>query len=423
MKPSILVDGLSKCYTLNQRGVIDRNLTENVKYQVSRLVGKVTGRTPSRANTTDYWALRDVGFEAYPGDCIGLVGRNGAGKSTLLKILSRIVEPTSGKAVIRGRLGCLLEVGTGFHPELSGRENIFLNGSILGMTRREIKAKFDEITAFADLDQFLDTPVKRYSSGMFVRLAFAVAAHLQPEVLIVDEVLAVGDAQFQKKCLGKMRDVTQEGRTVLFVSHDMTAMRRLCNRAVLMSKGQVAMVGPTGEVISEYLARESVLTPPGTTIDLAKAPRKGTLEAKFATMMFDGNGITERNEIISGGPARFRLTVNADKPVMTDSVSVTFSDRTGYKLINADSLKLNQPVHLREGLNEIEVRMKSVNLQPGTYTLGLALSRWPETTYDSVENACDIEVVPNPMDGTTKSPIEGVVRCEFELTSMPHQIA
>lgn len=419
MKPSIRVDGLSKCYSLNQRGVMDRNLTENIRYQVGRVVGKVTGRKMRSGATTDYWALKDVSFEAYPGDCVGFVGRNGAGKSTLLKILSRIVEPTSGRAAIRGRLGCLLEVGTGFHPELSGRENIFLNGSILGMTRREIKAKFDEIIAFADLDQFLDTPVKRYSSGMFVRLAFAVAAHLQPEVLIVDEVLAVGDAQFQKKCLGKMRDVSQEGRTVLFVSHDMTAMRRLCNKAVLMSKGQVSMVGPTGDVVSEYLARESVLTPAGRTVDLTTARRKGNMEARITTMVFD-NGHGE--DVISGGPLRVRLRVTTDKPVVTDSVAVSLSDRSGYKLVNADSLLLNRPVHLRAGDNEIVVRLKAVNLQPGTYTLGLTLARWPETTYDSVEPACDIEVAPNPADGTARSPAEGVVRCDFELMSVPDSL-
>lgn len=422
MQHSIKVEGLSKCYSLNQRGVIDRNLTENIKYQLSRVLGKFARGLNSSSQSTDYWALKDVSFEASPGDCIGFVGRNGAGKSTLLKILSRIVEPTSGSARIRGRLGCLLEVGTGFHPELSGRENIFLNGSILGMSRREIKSKFDEIIAFADLDKFLDTPVKRYSSGMFVRLAFAVAAHLQPEVLIVDEVLAVGDAQFQKKCLGKMRDVSQEGRTVLFVSHDMTAVRRLCNKAVLMTRGQVVMVGPTGDVVSEYLARESVLTPAGQAVDLTQARRKGNGEARFVSMVFDGAEKTDRNEVISGGPVRFRMRVEADKPVIADSIAVSFSDRSGYKLVNADSLKMDRPVSLRQGTNEIEVRIKALNLQAGAYTVGVQLARWPDSTYDSIEPACEIEIAPNPIDGTTRSPIEGVVRCDFELTSVPESL-
>ena len=201
----------------------------------------------------EFWALRDVSFEVSEGEVVGIVGRNGAGKSTLLKILSRITEPTTGRVGLRGRVASLLEVGTGFHPELTGRENVFLNGAILGMTREEIRRKFDEIVAFAELDKFLDTPVKRYSSGMYVRLAFAVAAHLEPEILIVDEVLAVGDAQFQKKSLGKMGAVAKEGRTVLFVSHSMAAVRRLCERVVLLDAGRVVEDGTTNLVVSKYL--------------------------------------------------------------------------------------------------------------------------------------------------------------------------
>src|ERR1700682_2569479 len=192
------------------------------------------GARPSTESTEDFWALKDVSFEVKQGEAVGIIGRNGAGKSTLLKILSRITEPTEGRVTLRGRVASLLEVGTGFHPELTGRENIFLNGAILGMTRLEIRRKFDEIVAFAEIEKFLDTPVKRYSSGMYVRLAFAVAAHLEPDILGVDEVLAVGDANFQRKCLGKMKDVAGHGRTILFVSHDMSAVRRLCRRAILL---------------------------------------------------------------------------------------------------------------------------------------------------------------------------------------------
>lgn len=209
--------------------------------------------TPS-APADEFWALRDVSFDVQPGEVIGIIGRNGAGKSTLLKILSRITEPTSGEARIRGRVASLLEVGTGFHPELSGRENVFLNGAILGMTKAEIRSKFDEIVAFAEIEKFIDTPVKRYSSGMYVRLAFAVAAHLEPEILIVDEVLAVGDASFQKKCLGKMKDVSgRDGRTVLFVSHNMAAVKALCDRAVYLAGGQVQGVGEADEMVEDYL--------------------------------------------------------------------------------------------------------------------------------------------------------------------------
>jgi lipopolysaccharide transport system ATP-binding protein len=204
----------------------------------------------------EFWALREVSFSVQPGEVVGIIGRNGAGKSTLLKILSRITEPTSGRAILRGRVASLLEVGTGFHPDLTGRENVFLNGAILGMTKAEIRRKFDEIVAFAEVDQFIDTPVKHFSSGMYVRLAFAVAAHLEPEILIVDEVLAVGDASFQKKCLGKMKDVSdQEGRTVLFVSHNTDAVLQLCQSAMLLKAGSVIGYGPAGSIVSNYLAQ------------------------------------------------------------------------------------------------------------------------------------------------------------------------
>jgi len=202
----------------------------------------------------ELWALKDINFEVQQGERVGIIGRNGAGKSTLLKILSRITEPTTGKVRIKGRVSSLLEVGTGFHPELTGRENIFLNGAILGMTRQEVKRKFDEIIAFAELEKFLDTPVKRYSSGMYVRLAFAVAAHLEPEILLVDEVLAVGDASFQKKCLGKMENVAKEGRTILFVSHNMEAIRRLCPKAILIADGHIVLDGASEVTIGEYLS-------------------------------------------------------------------------------------------------------------------------------------------------------------------------
>src|ERR1035437_2271471 len=208
---------------------------------------------PSSLRDDEMWASRDISFEVKQGEVLGIIGRNGAGKSTLLKILSRVTAPTSGEVRVKGRIASLLEVGTGFHPELTGRENIFLNGAILGMTKMEIRAKLDEIVAFAEIEKFLDTPVKRYSSGMYVRLAFAVAAHLEPEILIVDEVLAVGDAQFQKKCLGKMGEVAQGGRTVLFVSHNMVAVQSLCRRALLLGEGRLVDEGPVASVVSGYL--------------------------------------------------------------------------------------------------------------------------------------------------------------------------
>jgi lipopolysaccharide transport system ATP-binding protein len=255
---AIHVEGLSKRYRIGelQRYKALRDTLTNVLYTPFRVAASVLkGKPPiSRHQSDNYiWALKEVSFEVKQSEVIGIIGRNGAGKSTLLKILSRITEPTEGYARVQGRVGSLLEVGTGFHPELTGRENIFLNGSILGMRKAEIKHKFDEIVSFAEVEKFIDTPVKHYSSGMYVRLAFAVAAHLEPEILLVDEVLAVGDTQFQKKCLGKMGDVAKEGRTVLFVSHNMTAVQRLCENALWLERGQIRDIGEANNVVSSYL--------------------------------------------------------------------------------------------------------------------------------------------------------------------------
>jgi ABC-type polysaccharide/polyol phosphate transport system, ATPase component len=241
----IKAENLSKLYFLG--GVHHNSLRDLMMSFVRR-------GSAENAEKQKLWALRDVSFSVRDGETLGIIGHNGAGKSTLLKILSRIVKPTAGAAEIHGRVGSLLEVGTGFHSELSGRENIFLNGAVLGMRRREIESKFDEIVAFAELERFIDTPVKHYSSGMYMRLAFAVAAHLEPEILIVDEVLAVGDTAFQKKCLNKMRDVSESGRTVLFVSHDMSAITRICSRAIALSGGRIVSEGATPDVVREYLS-------------------------------------------------------------------------------------------------------------------------------------------------------------------------
>jgi ABC-type polysaccharide/polyol phosphate transport system, ATPase component len=250
MSPIITVKNISKCYTISHQGKRNDTLRDEMSGWIKNMTRRRTQE--ERSSREEFWALKNVSFDIEPGDRVGIIGRNGAGKSTLLKILSRITEPTKGEIRIRGRVASLLEVGTGFHAELSGRENIYLNGAILGMSRVEIKKKFDEIVAFSEVEKFLDTPVKRYSSGMYVRLAFAVAAHLEPEILIVDEVLAVGDAPFQKKCLGKMEDVGKEGRTVLFVSHQMDAIRKLCEKTIWLVNGQSKEFGQTSEVVLKY---------------------------------------------------------------------------------------------------------------------------------------------------------------------------
>ncbi len=263
--PIIRAQNLGKRYVLGSatgRSTLREAIVGGLKAPLRFLSGK------RQSEDELFWALKDVNFDIAPGEAVGIIGRNGAGKSTLLKILSRITVPTTGEVRIRGKVASLLEVGTGFHAELSGRENVFLNGAIMGMTRAEVRARFDEIVAFAEIDKFLDTPVKRYSSGMYIRLAFAVAAHLQPEILVVDEVLAVGDASFQRKCLGKMQDVASGGRTVLFVSHNMAAITRLCSRAILLSHGTVAADGPVAKVAGIYAGGTNGESP--TEIDFRK---------------------------------------------------------------------------------------------------------------------------------------------------------
>src|SRR5688572_24017976 len=267
MEPIITAEGLGKRYVIGASRTptsLRDDLAARVSTQFQRLRGGARDPHPS------IWALKDVSFDVQQGDVVGIIGRNGSGKSTLLKLLSRITKPTKGRFTLNGRVGSLLEVGTGFHSELTGRENIFLNGAILGMSKSEIESKFDEIVAFAETEQFLDTPVKHYSSGMTVRLAFAVAAHLEPEILIIDEVLAVGDIAFQKKCLGKMNEVALHGRTVLFVSHDLNAINSLCGRAILLHEGSFVMDGPTREVTTHYLNTANKLYSPVTWADLPK---------------------------------------------------------------------------------------------------------------------------------------------------------
>ena len=343
----------------------------------------------------EFWALKDVSFEVRRGEVLGIIGRNGAGKSTLLKILSRITEPSAGRVTIQGRVASLLEVGTGFHPELTGRENIYLNGAILGMTRAEIRKKFDEIVAFAEVEKFLDTPVKRYSSGMYVRLAFAVAAHLEPEILIVDEVLAVGDAEFQRKCLGKMSDVSRrEGRTVLFVSHNMGTVTTLCPTAMWVDQGRLRERGATRAVISEYLshrtsARERV-------VELAGVPR--------AQWAHDDRLRLHSLEWLSelplrhGEPVSARIRFKTRAPVSAVSVGIGFSTLEGTRLLTYETDFPGGVRHdlLSPDMYSIEISVHSLPLGPDIYSVDLGCRSGEFHGLDYLPAFCQIEVIAGP---------------------------
>ena len=319
----------------------------------------------------EIWALKEVSFEVKPGEVVGVIGRNGAGKSTLLKILSRITEPTEGCAEIHGRVGSLLEVGTGFHPELTGRENIYINGAVLGMTKAEVHRTFDEIVAFAEVERFIDTPVKRYSSGMYVRLAFAVAAHLEPEILLVDEVLAVGDAAFQKKCLGKMDDVTHEGRTILFVSHNMAAISALCTTCVLLRDGQIAQRGHPGSVIRNYLDR---LYRHGATVALdQRRDRTGSGRLRLTKFHLEDANTGQRVDVVqSGQDVTFAFGYEReDKQQLRDiDIGFSVSDQLGHSLFVIYSSFTHADFGVIPQMGEFRCRVDRLPLSPGEYALG-----------------------------------------------------
>jgi lipopolysaccharide transport system ATP-binding protein len=361
------------------------------------------------------WALRHVTFDVQRGDVLGIIGANGAGKSTLLKILSRITEPTTGYAEVHGRVGSLLEVGTGFHQELTGRENLYLNGAVLGMPRREIDHKLDQIVAFAEVEQFLDTPVKHYSSGMYLRLAFAVAAHLEPDILIVDEVLAVGDAQFQKKCLGRMDDVAAEGRTVLFVSHNMNAIRRLCRSCLLLERGELIDYGEPARLITRYLAGAASAAP-RQWIDTSQVPRKGTGEVTVQALQFASDREDVAYQPYPEGPLTVHLEIHSDAVRTIESLAVTIYDQHGAKLVNADSLALGQSVLLQHGPNYVEVRIEALHLNPGGYALGFWVAGLASTVYDFAESAVQLEIVDvqSARFGRTTGK-DGLVPCRFAV--------
>jgi ABC-type polysaccharide/polyol phosphate transport system ATPase subunit len=340
---------------------------------------------------------------------------NGAGKSTLLKILSRITEPTTGYADLFGRVGSLLEVGTGFHPELTGRENVYLNGSILGMRRAEIDRKFDEIVDFAEIEQFIDTPVKHYSSGMYVRLAFSVAAHLEPEILLIDEVLAVGDVGFQKKSLGKMENVSQQGRTVIFVSHNMNALQRLCPRSVLLDHGRVAAQDNTDKVIEQYLSAVSTKSSgPNRPIDLSDQKRDGTGKVRFESVCYSGERSSLNYYPYPGGPFEISISLNAQAACSVGSIAAIIFDRYGTKLVNADTLSYGKSIDLRKGRNKLKLKIDQLHLNPGVYSIGLWVADPPSEIYDYIPSAAMIEVVETESDNI-RVQTDGIIPVKFHV--------
>jgi len=363
---AIKAENLSKAYQLGEigTGTISRDLERwyariRGKEDPFLCIGEANDRT-SKGSSDIVWSLKDVNFEIEQGDAVGIIGRNGAGKSTLLKVLSRVTSPTSGSVTGRGRIASLLEVGTGFHPELTGRENIYLNGTILGMRKKEITRKFDEIVDFAGVERYIDTPVKRYSSGMYVRLAFAVAAHLESEILIVDEVLAVGDAEFQKKCLGKMGEVSKgEGRTVLFVSHNMGSIVQLCHNAILLKNGKLDAIGSANVVIQKYSS---------VTDYTSTAKRSGGHQVYTRNINFCDNGTAiSGNQLQFGKPYKISLQVEALESYNDVSVAICFNNVNNQRITSLWSKYNGQLFDLKKGMHTFEFLVDSLRLIPETY--------------------------------------------------------
>ncbi len=415
-KPALSVRGVGKRYRIGEAQARQDTLVDTVQsWLKSPLQNLRRIRSLRRFDHVDddttLWALRDIDFTVQPGEIVGIVGRNGAGKSTLLKVLSRVTEPTVGDITIRGRMGALLEVGTGFHPELTGRENVYLNGTILGMRKTEVDKQFDEIVDFSDISKFIDTPVKFYSSGMMVRLGFAVAAHLEPEILVIDEVLAVGDVAFQSKCLGKMEEVTQQGRTILFVSHNMESVRRLCPRSILLDGGKAVMDGNTPDIISQYLESMADFKIDETTAQKSTMLRKGTGAVRFSDVqVLDRDGRAARS-FKCGEPVVFRLRYKTFKHIDLFSVKV------GLKRLGArDFVVLTTPHLVRQDVSadaegELVVRLHDLPLCSGHYSTYLWFGGDDRENYDILDNMTP----PIYFEESTDLAQEGIVQVEVSV--------
>lgn len=409
MAPIIEVRKLSKQYRLGH--VVNRTTTARELMMSAITAPLKRGNNTKKEAPAFFWALRDINFDVEAGQIVGIIGANGAGKSTLLKILSRITDPTEGSVTLRGRMASLLEVGTGFHPELTGRENIFLNGAVLGMRNAEIKEKFDEIVAFAEIDKFLDTPVKHYSSGMSVRLGFAVAAHLQPEILIVDEVLAVGDMAFQKKCIGKMSEVSKSGRTVLFVSHNMAAVENLCERGIMLKNGNLIYDGDVKSAVAKYLANSN-RAGDGVSheVDLSKAP---TRKAQFTSIIQKVELFTDDDEpaprAIQVG-ARFKLRIHLHLPheVPSFTCGVGFNSMFGQRVLTLNtSYDPNLSYDPVSGETVLVCDIPSLPLVPGEYFIFLFID-FGHDRKDAIPESFMLSVLEGDYYGTGKNPFSGV---------------
>jgi lipopolysaccharide transport system ATP-binding protein len=429
MTPAIRVSNLSKVYRLGAQnaGADYQTLRESITHtlgftwqRLQRLVG-LSSRSTSRslAPPDRFHALREISLDIQRGEVVGIIGRNGAGKSTLLKILSRITEPTEGRVELQGRVASLLEVGTGFHPELTGRENVYLNGAILGMSRREIARKFDEIVAFSEIEQFLETPVKRYSSGMYVRLAFGVAAHLQSEILIVDEVLAVGDMSFQKKCLGKMTEVSKSGRTILFVSHNIGAIKALCTSAILLHHGRNLFHGGVDEAVASYLRVTDLKATNGSIPDDTARIGTGDARVRFVRLT-DGQG-NPASELYLGQPFRVELSYEVFKRIPDAILEVSVATVDGVHVSFATTLDNGKPsLDLMPGCHRVEVEFNFV-LIPRVYTLMIGIHHRTGRCIDLVERTHDFTVL-NVAESTNDhypwSRVRGYVRPEARWNHM-----
>jgi len=413
MSEAITAHNVSKCFMLGTRSPEKYHALRDVLAQGLRGLGRAVVGQPQQRQ--QFWALRDIDFQIKEGERIGLIGRNGAGKSTLLKILGRITEPTGGTIRIRGRLASLLEVGTGFHPELTGRENVWLSGAIYGLSRREILRKFDDIVAFAEVEQFLEVPVKRYSSGMYVRLAFSVAAHLDPDILIIDEVLAVGDIQFQKKCLAKMEDIAGEGRTLILVSHNMSTILSMSTRCILLDGGALVASGRPQEVVRAY--QDTVQDQSLGRTDLTRVERYGNGWARFTgiqtqALAADGQALEFPS---TGGDLGFTITLHASQPVKEATVALIIYDEMGGRLIDANSLIKGKGLSLEtEETRTIRFRLRNVRLKPDLYTAALWLGVQNLADIDGIRYATTFRVEARREDILYTSPFPGVYMCEFD---------